>query len=179
MDKPALRTSLRAALRDLPPLVRAEQEELVNAILLNAVGAAKTVLVYKAKAPELSLVSFTNALFVRGFRVLMPKVDGKQLRLQVVSSWDDLQAGAFGIEEPRPECPEIAPEELDFAVIPGLGFSTAGDRLGQGGGFYDRILPSIRCPTWGAAFDCQMGPVPREPHDVPVQNVAWAGSLFT
>ena len=65
--------------------------------------------------------------------------------------------------------PAIDPRLIDVVIVPGLAFTVAGDRLGQGGGWYDRFLPRLRadCVTVGVGFEPQMvAALPTEPHDV-------------
>jgi 5-formyltetrahydrofolate cyclo-ligase len=79
----------------------------------------------------------------------------------------DLAPGQFGIPEPRPECPDLPLNELDFCLVPGLGFALDGCRLGRGRGYFDRLLAAIPGFKCGVAFDCQVVPeLPSEPHDV-------------
>ncbi len=162
----------------LNPRQRAMEEELVNAAVMASPSwaAARTVLLYRSKPPELSVSSLGNAAFREGKRVVFPRVDGDRLVLHAVHGWGDLAPGAFGIMEPLPGCPVVAPSEVDLAIVPGVAFAQEGHRLGQGGGFYDRLLGDVR-QSIGVAFDCQMGPVPVEPHDQPVGRVIHAGSL--
>lgn len=65
-------------------------------------------------------------------------------------------------------------EEIDVVIVPGLAFTRAGHRLGQGGGWYDRFLTRIRpdCATIGVAFEPQLvDALPIEPHDVQLDCV--------
>jgi 5-formyltetrahydrofolate cyclo-ligase len=62
-----------------------------------------------------------------------------------------------------------APGAPDVVIVPGLAFTSAGQRLGQGGGWYDRFLASVRddCVTIGVAFAPQIvDELPTEAHDV-------------
>ena len=114
-------------------------------------------------------------------RLIVPRClpDGG-LELLEIRSRSELKPGAYGILEPNPavrQNPErhVRPEEIDFAVLPGVGFDLCGHRLGQGGGYYDRLLPRFRpkIPTVGLAFDCQVVPeIPVEPHDLEVKYIA-------
>ena len=68
------------------------------------------------------------------------------------------------------EC--LAPRELDFVLVPGLGFGEHGERIGRGAGFYDRFLASLppTTVTCGYAFEQQViGGIPMTPHDTPIQ----------
>ncbi len=63
----------------------------------------------------------------------------------------------------------IDPGWPDVVIVPGVAFTRDGDRLGQGGGWYDRFLPQIRsdCTTIGVCFEPQvLASLPTEPHDV-------------
>lgn len=66
------------------------------------------------------------------------------------------------------DCIRISPSELDLIVCPGVAFTTEGQRLGYGGGYYDRYLDRIRedCPYWGVCYKEQVrGTLPLETHD--------------
>jgi 5-formyltetrahydrofolate cyclo-ligase len=177
--KRALRREVLARLAALPPARRALEEELVTAAVQDAPEwrAARLVLLYRSLPGELSTVGLANAAWRQGKRVAMPRVAGPgALALHEVRAWTDLRpGGAFGIHEPLPTLPQVRPEEVDLALIPGVAWSGDGKRLGRGGGFYDRLLPRLRL-AWGLGFDSQfLETVPTEPHDVPVARV-WTAS---
>lgn len=79
----------------------------------------------------------------------------------------DMEPAAMGIPAPRISCSPVSPQELDILVIPGLAFTERGERLGYGGGYYDRYLPL--CPQarlLALAFAEQMlDTLPTEAHD--------------
>ena len=78
----------------------------------------------------------------------------------------DIQRGKFGIREARAHCPEVALNQLDFVLVPGVAFDLHGCRLGRGRGYYDRMLTAVSGTTCGVAFDQQIvSEVPVEPHD--------------
>jgi 5-formyltetrahydrofolate cyclo-ligase len=76
------------------------------------------------------------------------------------------------IPEAMPSAPlPVDPSSLDVVVVPGLAFTNRGDRLGQGGGWFDRLLTQVRpdCTTIGVCFDVQLVPeIPIGDHDVRV-----------
>ncbi len=83
---------------------------------------------------------------------------------------EDLQPGRFGVREPRPSCPAMDWNEIDVMLVPGLAFDNEGNRLGRGGGFYDRLLNSARAAgnitAIGVAFEWQKtAAVPTAEHD--------------
>lgn len=76
--------------------------------------------------------------------------------------------------------PPANPESIDVAIVPGVAFTAGGGRLGQGGGWYDRFLPSLRpdCVTIGVGFAPQLvDDLPAEPHDVVLDFVITDQSL--
>lgn len=78
------------------------------------------------------------------------------------------------------DVPPPAPELVDVVIVPGVAFTAAGDRLGQGGGWYDRFLVLIRedCTTIGVGFAPQLLPsIPTEPHDVRLDAVVTDAGL--
>jgi 5-formyltetrahydrofolate cyclo-ligase len=71
-------------------------------------------------------------------------------------------------DDPDPRWPDVV-------VVPGLAFTVRGERLGQGGGWYDRFLLRTRpgCALVGVAFDPQIvDALPTEDHDVTLDGVA-------
>jgi 5-formyltetrahydrofolate cyclo-ligase len=64
--------------------------------------------------------------------------------------------------------PVVMPVEIGIILVPGLAFTRKGDRLGRGGGFYDRYLAQLPSTTFklGVCFAMQLVPtLPTEPHD--------------
>ncbi len=79
----------------------------------------------------------------------------------------DLQAGQFGILEPKAHCPIFDLMRLDLVLVPGIGFTLNGGRLGRGKGYYDRLLAGVPALKCGVAFDGQIeSEFPLEPHDI-------------
>lgn len=100
------------------------------------------------------------------------------LTLHACTGWHDFASGAYGLLEPAAHCPQVPPEQVELAIIPGVAWDAQGGRVGRGGGYYDRLLPTLTCPTWGIGFDAQVvETVPREGHDVHVTRV-WAPRLL-
>lgn len=78
--------------------------------------------------------------------------------------------------------PPPDPELVDVVIVPGIAFTASGDRLGQGGGWYDRFLTRIRpdCMTIGVGFEPQLvDSIPTEPHDRRLDLVVTDGGVAT
>jgi len=74
---------------------------------------------------------------------------------------------------PRQVGKPISPNSLDVVVVPGVAFDPDGNRIGYGGGYYDRFLIQVpRAWRIGVCYDLQLiKEVPRADHDVPVDAV--------
>jgi 5-formyltetrahydrofolate cyclo-ligase len=122
---------------------------------------AATVALYAASNHEVETeVIFADAL-ASGRRVLFPRVvrEHNELSMVLVNDRAELQRGAFNLLEPTGA--EIVPvTELGLALIcvPGVAFSRAGQRLGRGGGYYDRLLADVtpQAVTAGLAYSFQV-----------------------
>ena len=88
---------------------------------------------------------------------------------------EDLQDGPFGIKQPDPSFSEVVDVgSLDFIIVPGVAFTVLGDRLGYGGGYYDRAIGRASKIAYkiAPAFTCQIvRKIPLEDHDFRVDEV--------
>lgn len=92
---------------------------------------------------ELDAAVFCERWLESGKVLALPRVapDGIRLIVCRVFSMDDVRPGYRGCPEPDPfQCPEMALAEIDLLLVPGLAFDRSGNRVGQGGGHYDRLL---------------------------------------
>lgn len=110
-----------------------------------------------------------------GIIVCLPLIKGDALKPLAVNDFQDLLDSALGVRMPDPKCCEaVAPGSLDLVLVPGLAFSLCGNRLGRGGGYYDRFLGQLppSTPSLALAFDLQLYPsIPTESHDLPVGSI--------
>jgi len=110
-----------------------------------------------------------------GRRAIFPRVEGEEITLVEVRNLTDLCPGYRGLLEPRPGRGRAIPlEEVGVALVPGLAFDLEGNRLGQGGGHYDRVLARLSPAslTIGLAFEFQvLERLSVEIHDVPVDLI--------
>jgi len=142
--------------------VREKSESLFAGIcLLDRYRNANVVLAYMSFGNEVSTGPFICRCIRDGKTVALPKVEkeeGKGCRLAIHAIKDpvaDVVPGFKGILEPDPSKARLLdPREIDLAVVPGVAFDAAGNRIGYGAGCYDRLLPLLRpdCLKIGAAF---------------------------
>ncbi|MGB4590344.1 MAG: 5-formyltetrahydrofolate cyclo-ligase [Clostridiaceae bacterium] len=103
---------------------------------------AETIFIYSGTANEVDTSIIIKDALNRGKHVALPKIVtlGIMEALEI-ESMEELVPERHGILEPKEGSRIIQPEEIDLALIPCLGFSSDGYRIGYGGGFYDRFLP--------------------------------------
>jgi 5-formyltetrahydrofolate cyclo-ligase len=85
----------------------------------------------------------------------------------------------FGMAEPAPDLPVIAPEEIELTFAPGLAFDRHGWRLGYGGGYFDRFLKKFSGGCAGIVFhDLLLDEVPHGEHDMPMHWIVTERETF-
>lgn len=105
-------------------------------------------LVYIPFRSELNTRALIDWGWNKGLEVLVPKCDPRQYSMEIypLRDWNELEPGAYGIEEPDPL--RISALRHDFVpdviIIPGLAFDRIGGRLGYGSGYYDRFLERLQ-----------------------------------
>ena len=100
-----------------------------------------------------------------GKEVFLPKVVGKNMEFRKIENFSNLENGSFDIMEPRNECP--VDNNLDVILVPTVGISPTGVRLGYGHGFYDRFLAENKIETISLTLEKQIiKNIPRSNHDV-------------
>ena len=110
-----------------------------------------------------------------GKQVLVPLLDpeGENLQASRIPSMDiDFVVGEYGVRQPAPKFRDIVPfSNIDFVVVPGLAFDNLGNRIGYGGGFYDKFFKKITrdVDRVAVSYDFQLfNLVPRSDLDEPV-----------
>jgi 5-formyltetrahydrofolate cyclo-ligase len=182
--KDALRSAIRAGRAARSDRRRQEAAAAFADVLtaFPAVRAARCAAVYASRPGEPDTGPLLERLDERGVRVLLPVLGtGLQRDWAPYGGADDLRQRAPG-RPPEPGTPHLGPAalaEADVVIAPALAVDTAGARLGQGGGWYDRALehltpgtPVIAVVFEEEVYDAGARPVPRQPHDRLVDAVA-------
>jgi 5-formyltetrahydrofolate cyclo-ligase len=103
-----------------------------------------------------------------GWQTALPRIEKDvSLSFRVWQTGDDLVIGKFDMQEPASESSIVTP---DLVIAPLLAFDNYGNRLGRGGGYYDRALKTLRAQgkvlVVGIAFETQLFDlIPHEEHD--------------
>jgi len=190
--KTAIRRAVIAARDAMPSATRAADAArcLPHLLARAEFENATSVLSYMSFGSEINTRPMFEELLRRGKRLILPRISrgggkgtgggkgkGKgegddatasapALTLHHLTSRDDLVSGVWGIDEPQAGCPQVSLSDIDFALIPGVAFDRAGNRLGYGKGYYDRLLANRAASSGGdgraqlfvaaIAFDCQL-----------------------
>jgi 5-formyltetrahydrofolate cyclo-ligase len=172
--KKQLRTELRRRRREHAAALPREVTALVfnrpPAHLLELVPEGATIGLYRSDTGEAPSRGYIKYFFENGHPIALPRVTTLDQPMEFRVHTDpyeesDLETGVMGLRQPRTDAPVVVPEVL---FMPLVGFTANGDRLGQGGGYYDRHLAAHPATlAFGMAWDVQEVPeLPIELHDM-------------
>ena len=176
MSKPQIRKSLREKLEAMSAHDRHLKSATACGFLIKSAefAAARVVMLYLSTPSEVDTAPLALRCFQEGKSVVVPKVSWDQRRMLPVEitslASDGMTTTGPGVREPIAGKP-IPTDLIDIVVVPGLGFTPQGHRIGRGMGFYDRFLAQsgflgISC---GLAFDEQVVEnIPVLDHDMPL-----------
>jgi 5-formyltetrahydrofolate cyclo-ligase len=174
--KAELRREALARRDALPAAERAQAAETIAARTFPvAVGSGAIVAGFMPMKSEINPLPLMRKLADAGARLALPVVagQGKPLIMRAWAFGQPLAAGVWGIRQPEPAAPAIAP---DILIVPLLAFDRAGHRIGYGAGYYDLTIAALRARqavvAIGVAFAAQeIAAVPATPNDAPLDLV--------
>ncbi len=175
--KALLREQIRAQVRSISPTARNSGSlELCARLRTQRVWqASKAVLLFAPLPDEPDVWPLLNEALAANKIVALPSfvsTTNAYIARRVTNPARDLIVGQFGIREVAALSPEMALNQLDLVLVPGLAFDPHGRRLGRGKGFYDRLLAGVRGTKCGVAFDEQLvDAVPVGPFDIPLNCI--------
>lgn len=190
-ERAALRKQLRQRRRDLPAKQRIAAAEGLAAQLLALpffeqarIPQAGFVAGYWASDGEIALHAFQLKLPKR-LTYCLPLLHGEELRFAPWKAGDALVSNKFGIPEPDVDpATALEPEAMALVAVPLVGFDADGNRLGMGGGWYDktfafRKLGQGQPHLVGVGFELQrVDALPGEDWDVPLDAVCTESNTY-
>jgi len=160
--KPAARKQIRQVLARISPETAAEKSRLACEALvgLEEFVRAGVVMLYMPIRGEIDTAPIIARAWRDGKTVLLPKVrsrDGDMIAVPYRTLDDPMVLGRYNIREPAENEPWPA-DGIDLVVVPALAYDRRGNRLGKGGGYYDRFLgqDGMHATTCGLVFAEQM-----------------------
>ncbi|HAA37409.1 MAG TPA: 5-formyltetrahydrofolate cyclo-ligase [Firmicutes bacterium] len=174
LDKKSLRKKVLAARDSLTwDQVEANSVKIAEQLFaLPQYRAAQTIMYFLNFGKEVLTMKMVPQTLAHGKRAVATKTVTKERRMILSEIYDleaDLEPGLWGIPEPKAEALRpLEPTEIDFVIVPGVAFDLQGNRLGYGGGYYDRFFPQLRegVPLVAVTFELQIvKEVPVDPWD--------------
>lgn len=160
MNTSELRNSLRRA-RKLPSWKQRKHEKTLafNACRLLTMRPQHRIACYLSIKNEAPTQRLLHALHKRGKAVYIPYIQGDKMRFCRWTPHSPMKVGAFGIKELRRSQHRCQAKYLDIIFAPLLGFDQHGNRVGMGGGYYDRSFAfkqhERKPPLVGFAYETQ------------------------
>jgi 2-amino-4-hydroxy-6-hydroxymethyldihydropteridine diphosphokinase len=149
LEKLLVRREMKRLRAEIPAETRAEKSHELCVKLSGMLDGVRTVCLYRALKTELDLSEFERDCVERGISVTVPEQRGKEYFV--------------------PDCAEV-----DLWICPGLAFTFGGERLGFGGGWYDRFLAAAKpsAKAYGVAYSFQVvDRLPQGPWDCRLDGI--------
>lgn len=159
MDKKAAREFVRKRKKQMTvEEIKAKSKKILERLLKEPCFLqAETLYCYVSYNQEVMTKPLISQALAMGKKVAVPKVIGEEMEFIYLNSLDELARGYQGIEEPTGTT--VANEDSVLMILPGLAFDEHGNRVGYGGGFYDRYLNRNRMNHYikvAVGFDFQV-----------------------
>jgi 5-formyltetrahydrofolate cyclo-ligase len=184
--KPELRRSLRDArkahVEALPDSIRGLLFHRPPAPIAARIPADAVIGLYHSGPYEAPAQGYARFFHEAGHTIALPRFDSRDSSMAFARHTDphahsDIAPGPFGMMQPARDAEPVIP---DILFVPLIGFTAEGQRLGQGGGHYDRWLaehPALL--TIGMAWDVQLcDALPLEAHDMPLDAVVTPTRIY-
>lgn len=181
--KQILRQKIRHVLKEMPKEDRIHQSNVVTKLLLNhpKYQLSHSISIYVNMNTEISTRDIIQHAFQSQKRVFIPRYSSSSMDMVRIYSLDDLDSlpiTKWNIRQPdlHDKNREIATNNIDLIIVPGLGFTSDGSRLGHGKGYYDKYLNALNGSVYtiGLAFHQQIledNSIPMNPHDVRINEI--------
>ena len=185
-QKAHLRKSLRKARREhvlaQPDAIKALLFNRPPAPLLARIGSDAVIGLYRATEFEAPAGGYARFFQEAGHTIALPRFGSADAPMAFHEHTDpfaesDLESGPFDLRQPSGDAAPLTPDVL---FVPLIGFTSVGDRLGQGGGHYDRWLAEHPGRmTIGLAWDAQLcDTLPTESHDAALDAIVTPTRIY-
>ncbi|MCL6269245.1 5-formyltetrahydrofolate cyclo-ligase [Sansalvadorimonas sp. 2012CJ34-2] len=186
---------LRQQLRDNRRSLNKDQQKAASQKLLETITShdfyidSQHIAVYLARDGEIDPQLIVEDAWAKGKQVYLPVIDKSDWSMLFMPWSEDsvMVDNYYGIPEPDPKLYQpVAAKELDLVLLPLTGFDEQGNRMGMGGGYYDRAFEFVGEQTQptkpvliGLAHECQkVEQIPTGHWDIPLTGIATNSALY-
>lgn len=145
-EKRRLRKNIKKKILNLPNEYCYQVDEIICNKVINLVEwkKAETVFCYVSTGNEVNTFPILKEALKSSKRLVVPKIISKGIMEAChIANLEELEPGKYGILEPNSNSSSIEPLEINLCIIPCLACTKEGERLGYGGGYYDRYLKRV------------------------------------
>lgn len=180
LQKHTVRKKLKAVRLDKRRQIASASNKIQEHIkeFFNSLPEIKRVFIYIERGTEIMVSPLIPWLKKTGIKIFVPVYDQGAWKITEVSDRTKYREGKFGTMQPDQfgqtfeNVNQAGFTKNDLAIIPGLAFSSTGDRIGYGKGVYDRYLADSSVYKLGVCMDCQIRvSLPQDSHDVKVDSI--------
>lgn len=136
---------------------------------------AETIFCYISMPGEADTSDIISEALRLGKKVCVPRISGPgQMKAVQIQEDTVLKPGPYGIPEPEDGRPEVNKADIDLAIVPCLGASADGSRLGHGGGYYDRYLQDCNAVKLCLCFrERMLDGIPMDKFDIKMDGIIY------
>ncbi|WP_002145724.1 5-formyltetrahydrofolate cyclo-ligase [Bacillus cereus] len=136
---------------------------------------AKTIGITLSMENEVNTYPIIEKAWEEGKKVVVPKCNKgtRTMSFRKISNFNQLETVYMNLREPIPALTEeVNADEIDLQIVPGVAYTERGERIGYGGGYYDRYLVHYKGKALSLAYSFQMVEhIPVEPFDKKVEKI--------
>ncbi|TKH17087.1 5-formyltetrahydrofolate cyclo-ligase [Bacillus wiedmannii] len=136
---------------------------------------AKTIGITLSMENEVNTYPIIEKAWEEGKKVVVPKCNKgtRTMSFRQISNFDQLEIVYMNLREPIPaRTEEVNADDIDLQIVPGVAYTERGERIGYGGGYYDRYLVHYKGKTLSLAYSFQIVEhIPVEPFDKNVEKI--------
>ena len=178
MEKKKVREEIIKKRNDLSSEIKEKYDEVIFKQLIESdiYNNSKKIFTYVSFGSEIDTIKFIKYALNENKEIYIPKTDKakKEMVAIRINSLDNMSVDNWGIIEPKSVDKNKIGEEFDLILMPGLAFDKKGNRIGYGGGYYDKYLSQIKETSNKIvlAYDFQIvNNIENEPHDIKVNYI--------
>lgn len=178
MDKKEIRKDIISKRNSVDREIRQDWDKEILKSLINSkfYKSAKSIFTFISYGSEVDTIKIIEQALKEGKVVYVPKTykDTKEMKAVKITNLTNMVKDKMGILEPVEVSEDSIGEHFDLIIMPGVAFDSFGNRIGYGGGYYDKYLSNYKEETLkvALAYDVQMlNKIEIEDHDIKVNYI--------